>query len=32
LKCNPLERIAAKKALEHPYFKDVPEEFKKLGK
>jgi len=30
LKCNPAERITAKKALEHPYFKDVPEEVKKM--
>jgi serine/threonine protein kinase len=30
LKCNPAERISAKKALEHPYFNDVPLPLKQL--
>jgi cyclin-dependent kinase len=30
LKCNPTERITAKKALEHPYFNDLPDTLKKL--
>jgi len=30
LKSNPLERITAKAGLEHPYFKDIPENLKKL--
>jgi hypothetical protein len=30
LKCNPADRITAKKALEHPYFKDIPESLMKL--
>jgi hypothetical protein len=25
IRINPSERITAKKALEHPYFKDLPE-------
>lgn len=30
LKCNPAERITAKKAIEHPYFKDIPDSLLKL--
>jgi len=30
LRCNPAERIAAKTALTHPFFKDIPENLKKL--
>lgn len=30
LRCNPSERITAKKALEHPYFADIPDSLKKL--
>jgi len=30
LRCNPSERITAKKALEHPYFSDIPDSLKKL--
>eukprot|EP01016_Furgasonia_blochmanni_P028129 TRINITY_DN2957_c0_g1_i1.p1 TRINITY_DN2957_c0_g1~~TRINITY_DN2957_c0_g1_i1.p1 ORF type:complete len:371 (-),score=125.58 TRINITY_DN2957_c0_g1_i1:190-1302(-) len=30
LRCNPTERITAKNALTHPYFKDIPESLKKL--
>jgi hypothetical protein len=32
IKINPAERITAKKALEHPYFKDLPEFTKSLYK
>lgn len=30
LRCNPSERITAKKSLEHPYFSDIPDTLKKL--
>lgn len=30
LKCNPTERITAKQALQHPYFKDVPDSIRKM--
>jgi len=30
LRCNPTERITAKAALSHPFFKDIPENLKKL--
>jgi serine/threonine protein kinase len=30
LQCNPANRITAKQALLHPYFKDVPDTIKKL--
>ncbi|KRX01199.1 Protein kinase-like domain [Pseudocohnilembus persalinus] len=30
LRCNPSERITAKQALDHPYFKDIAESWKKL--
>jgi len=30
LRCNPTERISAKVALSHPFFKDIPENLKKL--
>jgi len=30
LKCNPNDRITAKKALEHPYFCDIPENLRRL--
>eukprot|EP00330_Aristerostoma_sp_ATCC50986_P000806 CAMPEP_0114591976 /NCGR_PEP_ID=MMETSP0125-20121206/13921_1 /TAXON_ID=485358 ORGANISM="Aristerostoma sp., Strain ATCC 50986" /NCGR_SAMPLE_ID=MMETSP0125 /ASSEMBLY_ACC=CAM_ASM_000245 /LENGTH=304 /DNA_ID=CAMNT_0001790395 /DNA_START=48 /DNA_END=962 /DNA_ORIENTATION=- len=30
LRCNPAERITAKDALNHPFFKDIPENLKKL--
>jgi len=32
LKCNPMERITAKKAVEHPYFNDIPETLRQLYK
>ena len=32
LKCNPTERITAKAALEHLYFKDIPENIKAMYK
>jgi len=30
LKCNPSERISAKQAMTHSYFKDIPDNLKKL--
>jgi len=30
LKCNPAERITGKDALDHPYFKELPDNVKKL--
>jgi serine/threonine protein kinase len=30
LRCNPSERITAKEALQHVYFKDVPDAIKKM--
>jgi serine/threonine protein kinase len=30
LKCNPAERITAKDAMAHPYFKDVPDYIKNM--
>jgi len=30
LKCNPLERITAKQAMQHPYLADVPSEIKNM--
>jgi serine/threonine protein kinase len=30
LKCNPAERITAKDAMLHPYFKDVDESIKNM--
>ena len=30
LKMNPAERISAKEALLHPYFRDIPANLKKL--
>jgi len=30
LRCNPAERISAKDAITHAYFKDIPDNLKKL--
>lgn len=30
LRCNPYHRITAKDALKHPYFKDVPQNIRKM--
>lgn len=30
LRCNPAERISGKDAISHPFFKDIPENLKKL--
>jgi len=30
LKCNPIERITAKQALQHPYLKDVPDSIRNM--
>ena len=30
LRCNPAERISAKEAMKHSYFKDVPDAIKNL--
>jgi len=30
LKCNPIDRITAKEAMQHPYLSDVPEEIRKM--
>ena len=30
LQCDPSKRITAKMAMQHPYFKDVPEAIRKM--
>jgi len=30
LKCNPVDRITAKEAMQHPYLSDVPEQIRNM--